>query len=157
MKNSAVRKLKQVPAEYLVVGIDPHKNKHAAVAITEDLMVRARFKFANSGAGFEQALENTRAEMIKSNCRGVIFAIETGGHFWRNFAYYLEERGIPSRLISQLTLKRMRDGTLTGARMTSVTPKWLPACFVPVTSPKPSFRKVCMPTYAALIAPISDW
>jgi transposase len=110
MKNSAARKLKQVPAEYLVVGIDPHKKKHAAVAITEALMVRARFKFANSRAGFEQALESARAEMIKSSCRGVIFAIETGGHFWRNFAYFLEERGIPFRLISQLTLKRMRDG-----------------------------------------------
>jgi len=110
MKNSAARKLKQVPAGYLVVGIDPHKKKHAAAAITEDLQVRAKFKFANSGVGFEQALVNARTEMSKAGCRGVIFAIETGGHFWRNFAYSLEERGIPFRLISQLTLKRMRDG-----------------------------------------------
>jgi transposase len=110
MKNSAALKLKQVPVGYLVVGVDPHKKKHAAVAITEDLMVRAKFKFSNSKAGFEQALENARTEMVKFNCRGVIFAIETGGHFWRNFAYSLEERGIPFRLVSQLTLKRMRDG-----------------------------------------------
>ena len=110
MKNSAARKLKQVPAGYLVVGVDPHKKKHAAVAITGDLMVRAKFKFTNSRVGFEQALENARAEMVKASCRGVIFAIETGGHFWRNFAYYLEEKGLPFRLISQLTLKRMRDG-----------------------------------------------
>ena len=33
MKNTLAKKLKQVPAEYLVVGIDPHKKKHAAVAI----------------------------------------------------------------------------------------------------------------------------
>jgi transposase len=110
MKNSAAKKLRQVPAGYLTIGIDPHKKKHAAVAVTEDLMVRTKFKFANSRAGFEQVLEDTRAEMIKAGCRGVIFAIETGGHFWRNFAYFLEERGIPFRLISQLTLKRMRDG-----------------------------------------------
>jgi transposase len=110
MKNNAARKLRQVPAGYLTIGIDPHKKKHAAVAITEDLMVRTKFKFANSRVGFEQVLENTRAEMIKSGCRGVIFAIETGGHFWRNFAYFLEERGVPFRLISQFTLKRMRDG-----------------------------------------------
>lgn len=110
MKNSAAKKLRQVPDGYLVVGIDPHKKKHAAVAITGNLMVRAKFKFTNSGAGFGQALENARAEMIKASCRGVIFAIETGGHFWRNFAYSLEERGLPFRLISQFTLKRMRDG-----------------------------------------------
>jgi transposase len=110
MKNNAARKLKQIPAGYLVIGVDPHKKKHAAVAITGDLMVQAKFKFDNSRTGFEQALEKTRVEMIKANCRGIIFAIETGGHFWRNFAYYLEERGLLFRLISQLTLKRMRDG-----------------------------------------------
>jgi transposase len=81
MNNSAARKLKQIPAGYLAIGVDPHKKKHAAVAITENLMVRAKFKFANSRAGFEQALENTRTEMTKAGCRGVIFAIETGGHF----------------------------------------------------------------------------
>jgi transposase len=110
MKNSAAKKLKQIPAGCLVVGIDPHKKKHAAVAITQDLMVRTKFKFANSGAGFEQALEIAKTDIAKANCRGVMFAIETGGHFWRNLAYSLEERGVPFRLISQLTLKRMRDG-----------------------------------------------
>lgn len=110
MKNSAAWKLKQVPAGYLIVGVDPHKKKHAAVAVNEDLVVRTKFKFMNSRKGFEEALEKARVEMVRAGCRGVMFAIETGGHFWRNFAYYLEERGIPFRLISQFTLKRMRDG-----------------------------------------------
>ena len=110
MKNSVARKLKQVPVGYLVVGVDPHKKKHAAVAINEDLVVQTKFKFANSSDGFDEALEKARDEMVKAECRGVMFAIETGGHFWRNFAYFLEERGIPFRLISQFTLKRMRDG-----------------------------------------------
>ena len=34
MKNSAAKKVRQVPAGYLVVGVDPHKKRHAAVAIT---------------------------------------------------------------------------------------------------------------------------
>jgi transposase len=110
MKNSAARKLKQVPAGYLIVGVDPHKKKHAAVAINEDLVVQTKFKFVNSKNGFDEALEKARVEMVKAGCRGVMFAIETGGHFWRNFAYFLEERGIPFRLVSQFTLKRMRDG-----------------------------------------------
>ena len=110
MKNSAAKKLKQVPVGYLTIGIDPHKKKHAAVAITEDLVIRDKFKFFNSRHGFENALERARDEMDKGSCRGIIFAIETGGHFWRNFAYFLEEKGIPFRLISQFTLKRMRDG-----------------------------------------------
>ena len=110
MKNSAARKLKQVPAGYLLVGVDPHKRKHAAVVITQDLMVQSKFKFANSRRGFEETLERVRAEMERTGCRGVMFAIETAGHYWRNLAYFLEERGVPFRVINQFALKRRREG-----------------------------------------------
>jgi len=49
-------------------------------------------------------------EMVKFDCRGVMFAIETGGHYWRNVAYFLDEQGIPFRFINQFTLKRRREG-----------------------------------------------
>jgi len=110
MKNSAARKLKQVPTGYLMVGVDPHKRKHAAVAMPQDLMVQSKFKFANSRPGFEEALERVRAEMVRSGCRGVMFAIETAGHYWRNLAYFLDEKGVPFRLINQYSLKRRREG-----------------------------------------------
>ena len=110
MKNSAARKLRQVPAGYLVVGVDPHKKTHAAVAMTQDFATHSKFKFNNSKEGFKIALERTRLEMMKSGSRGVIFAIETGGHYWRNLAYFLDERGIPFRFINQFTLKRRREG-----------------------------------------------
>ncbi|GFP18790.1 hypothetical protein HKBW3S03_00295 [Candidatus Hakubella thermalkaliphila] len=41
-KNSTARKLKQVPAGYLIVGINPHKKKHAAVAMTQDAVVHTK-------------------------------------------------------------------------------------------------------------------
>ena len=110
MKNSAARKLKQVPEGYLIVGIDPHKKKHAAVAITQDLTLRDRFKLDNTREWLEFMVRRVRAEMVKSDCRGVMFAIETGGHYWRNVAYFLEEQGIPFRFINQYTLKRRREG-----------------------------------------------
>ena len=53
MKNTAARKLKQVPKGYLIVGVDPHKKKHAAVAITQDFTIRDRFKFDNTREGLE--------------------------------------------------------------------------------------------------------
>jgi transposase len=110
MKNTAARKLKQVPEGYLIVGIDPHKKKHAAVAITQDLTLRDRFKLDNTREGLEFMVRRVRTEMMKSDCRGVMFAIETGGHYWRNIAYFLEEHGIPFRFINQYTLKRRREG-----------------------------------------------
>jgi transposase len=110
MKNSVARKLKQVPEAYLIIGVDPHKKKHAAVAITQDFTLRDRFKFDNTREGLEFLLRRVRTEMVKANCRGVMFAIETGGHYWRNVAYYLDGQGIPFRFINQYTLKRRREG-----------------------------------------------
>ena len=110
MKNSIATKLKQVPEGYLLTGIDPHKKKHAVVAITQDFIAHSKFKFNNSREGYEVVLERVKAEMVKHNCRGVMFAIETGGHYWRNFAYFLDERGVPFRLINPFSLKRRREG-----------------------------------------------
>lgn len=110
MENTAARKRKQVPERYLVIGVDPHKKRHAAVAITQDFTTQAKFKFDNTREGLEMMLDRARVEMLKSGCRGVMFAIETGGHYWRNIAYYLDERGITFRFINQYTLKRRREG-----------------------------------------------
>jgi len=110
MQNTAARRLKQVPEGYLVVGVDPHKRRHAAVAMTQDFTVQAKFKFDNTREGLEMMLDRARVEMLKSGCRGVIFAIETGGHYWRNIAYFLDKWGLPFRFINQFTLKRRREG-----------------------------------------------
>jgi transposase len=110
MENTAVRKRKQVPEGYLIIGIDPHKKRHAAVAITQEFSIRDKFKFDNTGEGLEIMVRRARTEMVKLDCRGVMFAIETGGHYWRNIAYFLDKQGIPFRFINQLTLKRRREG-----------------------------------------------
>ncbi len=110
MENTVARKRKQIPEGYLVIGVDPHKKRHAAVAITQDFSTRAKFKFDNTREGLETMLHRARREMVASGCRGVIFAIETGGHYWRNIAYFLEGRGVPYRFINQFTLKRRREG-----------------------------------------------
>jgi len=110
MQNTAARKLKQVPEGYLIIGVDPHKKKHAAVAITQDFAVHCKFKFDNTREGLKVMLDHAREEMVRSGCRGVMFAIETGGHYWRNIAYFLDERGLPLRFINQYTLKRRREG-----------------------------------------------
>ena len=110
MENTAARKRKQVPEGYLIIGIDPHKKRHAAVAITQDFTTLDKFKVDNTREGLETMLRRARMEMVKSGCRGVMFAIETGGHYWRNVAYFLDEQGIPFRFINQFTLKRRREG-----------------------------------------------
>ena len=56
------------------------------------------------------ALGRVREKMVEAGCTGVFFAIETGGHYWRNLAYFLDKKGIPFRFINQFTLKRRREG-----------------------------------------------
>ena len=85
MENTAARKRKQVPEGYLIIGVDPHKKRHAAVAITQDFTTRDKFKVDNTREGLEVMLRRARMEMVKSDCRGVMFAIETGaitGEMW---------------------------------------------------------------------------
>jgi len=110
MQNTVASKLKQVPEGFLILGVDPHKKRHAAVAITQDFTTQTKFKFDNTREGFEFMLRRTKMEMMNSGCRGVIFAIETGSHYWRNLAYFLDEKGLPYRFINQFTLKRRREG-----------------------------------------------
>lgn len=110
MKNSTAKKLRQVPAGYLIIGVDPHKKKHAVVAMTQDAIVHTKLRVNNSRQGYEELLERAKDQMAAIGARGVIFAIEVASHYWRNLAYFLEEHGIPFRLINAFTLKRGRDG-----------------------------------------------
>jgi len=118
MKNNTARKLSQIPPGYLIMGIDPHKKIHVAVAMTQDTIIHTKFKFANSRQGYEQVMRSTSDQIVKTGSTGVIFAIETDGHYWRNLAYFLGEQGIPFRLINPFTLKRMRDGKDINRRKT---------------------------------------
>jgi transposase len=110
MKNSIAEKLKQVPANYLQVGTDPHKKKHAAVIRQQDATVRRKFKFANSRTGFEEMLQIVELEKRKAGASGVIFGIEAGSHYWKTLAYFLDQRGYEFRLLNPFTLKRNREG-----------------------------------------------
>ncbi len=110
MQNTAAKKMKQVLEGYLIIGVDPHKKRHAVVVMTQDFTNLAKFKLDNTREGLEAMLRRARLEMVKSGCCGVMFAIETGGHYWRNIAYFLDEQGIPFRFINQYTLKRRREG-----------------------------------------------
>ncbi len=110
MKNNIARKLREVPPGCLVVGIDPHKKRHAAVAMTQDYVIQTKFKFNNTREGIEEALEKVGLVMEDTECSSLFFAIETASHFWRNLAYFLDAEGISFRLINQFTLKRRREG-----------------------------------------------
>lgn len=110
MQNSTARKLAQIPSNHLIVGIDPHKRRHAVAIMTAQATICTKFKIDNSRQGFEHLIRRVHAETAKSGSSGALFSIEAGAHYWRNLAYYLEEHQFFFRLVSPLTLKRQREG-----------------------------------------------
>lgn len=118
MKNTTARKLAQIQGDGLIIGIDPHKHKHAIVIMTRLNVVCSKFKIGNSRQGFEQLVDRVNIEVNRAGVSGAIFAIEAGGHYWRNLAYYLGEQGREFHLINPFTLKRQREGKDLNRRKT---------------------------------------
>ena len=110
MTNSAANKLKQIPVGYLVIGIDVHKKKHAAVVMTQDFTTYGKFKFSNSKEGFEMALERARMGMVKTGCRGVFLLLRREGTIGAIWLTSWMREAFPFHFINQFTLKRRREG-----------------------------------------------
>ena len=110
MESNISRKLGQLRSGDLLVGVDPHKRRHAIICMDQQAVVRTRFKISNDWQGFEHLLMRVQGEAEKARASGLIFAIEAGSHYWRNLAYYLQEQQVRFRLINPFTLKRAREG-----------------------------------------------
>jgi len=108
--NSTAYKMAQLPPNVLRVGIDPHKHDHAAVIMTAQAQVLAKFKVQNLRPGFESLL--ARCDQVSQQHGGLsyVFAIEAGAHYWRNLAQFLTDKGKDYHIINPFTLKRQRDG-----------------------------------------------
>ncbi len=110
MKNSTANKLKQIPEGCLIVGIDPHKKRHVAIAMKQDARVTARRQFDNSINGFVELVHWAKEQARRIESENIMFSIEAGGHYWRNVAYYLDDQSMMFCLVSPFTLKRRREG-----------------------------------------------
>ena len=110
MNNTIAYKLAQLPKNALIVGIDPHKRRHAVVVRNQQAQVLSKFKIGNRRDDFEQLLVRCQKLKGRQGADRVIFAIEPGSHYWRNLAYFLEDQQQVLRMVNPFTLKRQRDG-----------------------------------------------
>jgi transposase len=93
-----------------MIGIDPHKKRHAAVAMKQDARVTAKRQFDNSMIGFMELDRWAIEQAERTGSENIMFSIEAGGHYWRNIAYYLDDRNMMFHMVSPFTLKRRREG-----------------------------------------------
>lgn len=110
MNNSTAYKLAQLPSHSLQVGVDPHKRQHTIVVRTAHAQILSKFRISNDRLGFEALRRRCEQLRQQAGAAQVMYALEPGGHYWRNLGYYLLEQGDTFRLVNPLTLKRQRDG-----------------------------------------------
>jgi len=110
MNNSTAFKLAQLPTNSLRVGVDPHKHRHAVVLRTAQAHTLTKFTMVQDRTAFEELLRRCEQFRQRGAADSVVFAIEPGGHYWRNLGYFLVDHGATFRLINPFTLKRQRDG-----------------------------------------------
>jgi transposase len=110
MNNNTAYKKAQLPPNALRVGVDPHKRQHTIAIATSEARVLSKFKIVNDRQGFEELRRRCEQFRAQQGADSLIFAIEPGGHYWRNLGYFLLEHGDTFRLVNPFTLKRQRDG-----------------------------------------------
>lgn len=110
MNNTIAFKKAQIPEDAIIVGIDPHKRQHAVVVRNQQAQVLSKFKIGNRKENFEGLILRCQKICQAQEATEVVFAIEPGSHYWRNLAYFLDERQQTLRLVNPFTLKRQRDG-----------------------------------------------
>ena len=85
MKGSINRKLHQIPRGHLLVGIDPHKKRHAVAIMTPQAMVISKFKVSNSLDGFTHLCQRVDHEVDRQGASGAMYAIKartTRASYW---------------------------------------------------------------------------
>lgn len=93
----------------LVAGIDLGSKTHAVWLTGRDLDPKEHFRIDHSLAGIARLLERTeRIRAVESLDRLIVF-METTGHYWKNVAAALEDRGVVYRTISPLAVDRKRE------------------------------------------------
>jgi len=104
-------KLLQVGEGNLIVGIDVGSSKHYARAFDWRGIEYSKkaFAFSNDAEGFAGFLEWVSLILEKSGKETVIPGMEPTGHYWFDFAKFLQDNGMKPVLVNPLHVKRSKE------------------------------------------------
>jgi transposase len=95
----------------LFVGVDLGRTTNVAVIIDRRLKRYSRFKFTHSRKDYDKFvawLKHDRPSILSPR---VLVGMEPTNDYWQWLVGYLEEAGIPYRLVNSFTVKKYREGT----------------------------------------------
>lgn len=104
-------KILQVGEGKLIVGIDVGSSKHYARAFDWRGIEYSKkaFAFSNDAEGFAGFLEWVSLILEKSKNETVIPGMEPTGHYWFDFAKFLQDNGMRPVLVNPLHVKRSKE------------------------------------------------
>ena len=94
----------------IVIGIDPAKDKHQAVALDPiGLPLGQPFSFATDHEGYDQVLWRKLRQRVSDLKPGsVIFAVENACNLWQTLCHHLHSAGWVVNLVNPLSTKNSR-------------------------------------------------
>jgi len=110
MHSNRNHRINQITETTLVIGVDIAKHTHYACAVDDrGRELSKSFKVPQSRQGFETFYAMLVNLMKRHNKMNVYVGFEPTGHYWMNFASYLNDRGIPYVLVNPLHVNRSKE------------------------------------------------
>ena len=110
MNETSLKEKRNFIHDKIVVGIDPGKTKHQAIAL--DVLgtpIGKSFTFKHNYFGFNIPLWNKLKDRLDSiDPEKVVFAVEISINLWQKLCYYLHQKGFTVLMISPLATKHER-------------------------------------------------
>src|SRR5699024_7447640 len=104
------KRITQITAQTLIIGVDIAKHKHVARAIDDRGMdLTKRVVFTNTQEGFNQLMEWAKKLSEDHERPNIMIGMEPTGHYWLNLAYYLKAEGIKTVVVNPMKVKRSKE------------------------------------------------
>ncbi len=111
MNRTLTRRLACIEQFDLFVGIDLGKHKNVAVVIDRRLKRYGRLQFGHSREEYEKLVAWIQKIQMGKKGAQLLVGMEPTNDYWQWLATYLEEIGIPYRLVNSFTVKKSREGS----------------------------------------------
>jgi transposase len=98
-----------IKPEELVVGIDVAKRSHVATIRLPDGTKKRAFSFSNDHSGFEKLLARAERARVSTGSMGIVFAIESSGHYGHALMHFLTWGGYQVVGINPAHTKRAKE------------------------------------------------
>jgi transposase len=98
-----------IKPEVLVVGIDVAKRFHVATIRLPDGSKKKAFSFSNDRSGFDKLLARAESVRVGTGSSGIVFAIESSGHYGHALMHFLTWGGYSVVGINPAHTKRAKE------------------------------------------------